>query len=590
MDVKSANTRRLIIQGKGLPGTGLTKSTMREFTCRSNINRRNELPNKYNVKDANLNDLEAVISQKVYDKYGTQPKSKTMKALETHIAAEGKLQNTEPRPFYYTDRNEIMSMQEFFQVYKQKQIQRSLVEKQNLKERIEVTRKKINEISKQVRESSRSTSPRRSNIMSPRNSLFAVTKSFLSLKNVRPATSGGVARTPSNFSPCYTEQLPVPADSSSNAAQKFQKAAGKLARPQTANSRPGLTLSTSVGQSIDNDQELLTDPDREDSRRFLTVPDAKTGGNAPGQLLLTPTDVGMPTDLAASTTTNIPDSNLRKNLSPIIVSDGQDISSTTHLQTRPLTARTDNTYRTKKLKVLNKEPNLTTKEIYRHLAYLTVTPQKSKKDENCSLVEQFYVGMFRDAKELDRSVEKRLKSTEPPASGQNLQQLLGRDSIPTSAISNRLLRPATAHSNYGLTVNTEGLSPRGGFAVGSPHTTTRLEDELNNKRIKTNINRNVGNIEKMLKDNDTRRPESATSKLTNTLAKEPVKKFNRQLSNRIPLRHQVAKKYDMSTLLKRNRDLSQRMKSAKFSASSSKLPNPHQVAYDNTQYTHYYHL
>lgn len=574
MDINNLKAQRSQLQRGIIKGSVMGKKSLREFNNFVNTQQRNEIPNKYNIRHIPTSELEAVISDTVFDKFGTQPKTTTMRQLQEHLSKSASVKSHEPRPFYFATRNDLLSMNEFFKVYKHSEYQREQLEKQQLRERIEINRQKINE-AKNAPARSRTNSPlrisRRSPSASQHQSLNTTSDALFLNKSIQPSifqvSNNGFLNIPNS----HNTEFNTPAK---NDHQRV--------RPHTANPR-----------NLKNQGHSNSHTQRDFHSHYpeLTEEDEHYSGilrdNEPS---LHQADVSHQQIGASLIQQKHP--KVARGFSARGLSMNNTPRSHTGMphQRRLMSA-------TNQKVVLNTEPKFTAKEIYRHLAYITVTPQKLKKDELSTQIEQHYVNLFRDAKGLDKSVELSRRRNEVNETTRTLNTLIGDgNAFPAHHSSNKIMskthRPFTAGSqsatkftHYDAFHNINGdnsMSHR-------PRTSTKAEDEEYTKSIREHINNNISHIEKMIKKGDMRRPESAISSTkTNSKKSSFVKKFNTQLTNRVPLRKEIAKKYNIHVILKRNKDLCTRMKGMKQVVEGQATQN--QATYDNTKFINYFHL
>lgn len=556
----------------------ISKETIREFNNVVNTQKRNEMPNKYNTQTARPQDLEEVISTLVTDKYGTEPKTNALTLLREHLANGSKV-ISDPRPFYYANRNDMMSLDEFFKAYKISEYQREMLEKQQLRERIETSRQKIDEL----RKSSPIKSPQRSNMispnLSPQKSLNnTLSERFFRAKPLRPSSSNPYMK------PEYSQQ-----DGSASQLQDaegvklsnhFSKGLTSKARPQTAN------LFSKPNHMVEGIHEDVYEETPEVLEEYEESPNVKNNKAS----TFSPREFTMAFDTQNPQHSRIYAAKADSALS-ILLDQPQKPKTeafiTKNIVTSPIP--------TQRKVVLNTQPKFTAKEIYRHLAYLTVTPRKMKKSSHSGLIEQYYVGIFRDKKALDKSLELSRRKQEELESVRTLPNLLS-ESMPhhlqsTAASRNcrRLITDATSltSSDY---VKEMPLSP-GGESVFRSQMSNRYEDEMATRRVRQNIDTNIRHIDKMLKEGELlRRPDSGISRSQLSSPKPKVEKFSQNLTNRVPLRKEIEKKYNMKVILNRNKNLTERMKQMRSSLEEKAQISHNQVAYDNAKYIHYYHL
>ena len=522
----------------------LTKSALRELRCRSRTQYRNDLPSKYKIEKAKLNKLEAVITQQAHAQHDNLSASQAMKDLQVHVAALMNQNNSPvPKSFYYTDRNEILSMNEFFRAYKIGVAQRSRLEKQQLKERMKLGQNRINAMGKQVQKKLRSKTP------PPPDTNIAET-------NIGPA---GVLD--------YQRPTLIPKISSRLTGSILGKSKFKSARPRTAEPK-GQSQRPSENQNL---EQALTVK--------KTVLTGKSQNNEASDSKKTSPLI---TDCSfANFSRRLSSHNLSKKLEETL--------------TESFTGRKTTDKKASELKasglynqgvMLNKEPNFTTKEIYRHLAYLSVTPPRATKSKEGKAVNQLYVSMFKSAKELDRSFDKRFLSNKSPPHHSH-DHLAAKGALP-SKVSPNIRHSAPAKSTDRPGNRARSLSPSE-IIHTERKSTTKQDDEMSIKRINDTIKDNLVGIDKLLKTKNKSRPVSASSQTIRPVAPSKPPKSDYRRGRSIPLRKQTQKKYDMPTLLQRNMELSRRMKNAKPVVSLSDQLLNEQASYGITQYTDYYH-
>ena len=112
--------------------------------------------------------------------------------------------------------------------------------------------------------------------------------------------------------------------------------------------------------------------------------------------------------------------------------------------------------------------------------------------------------------------------------------------------------------------------------------TTKQEDEFYSKDLNNRIKDNIKYIERMIKEGDLKRPESATSRINPS--KPRVKRFNTELANKVPLSKEIEKKYKLHTILQRNKILCDRFKGMKGDNENKNHLNSNQIVYDNSKY------
>jgi hypothetical protein len=113
---------------------------------------RTEMPNKFNKAEVPKVGIEQVYQMKIMKKnHSTVMKGGPFLSPGHKNNLD---ENVEDRPFYYTENNEIMSIEEFFKVYKEMEIYRKSQNKILLKERLDEKRRKIEELTKTHRNSS----------------------------------------------------------------------------------------------------------------------------------------------------------------------------------------------------------------------------------------------------------------------------------------------------------------------------------------------------------------------------------------------------------------------------------------------------
>lgn len=561
--------------GGSLKKPALTREAIREFNNVVNMQHRNEMPNKYNIQTVPHQDLESVISSRITDKYGTEPKSTAKMLLREHLTKSTK--NSEQRPFYYANRNDLMSLDEFFKVYKLSEYQREIVEKQMLRERIESNRQKIDEL-RQTSPSSPRKSTARSPLTTPKQSLDNTSEMFFRAKPSRPASSNVYKQSPpqepSQDSAETTKNLAVPV-----------KRPGMKARPQTAN--PITSKPQNIPEEIYEDvYEDTSDADHEidNVSSLTTMKRHLVSAQSPRELTLT-FDSQNPQNTRIYTA--------RPNSALTLLLDQPPKTKSEAFVTRTITSHAPPK---KRKKVLNTEPKFTAKEIYRHLAYLTVTPRKLKKNPNSTQIEQLYVGLFRDKKALDKTVDHAMRKNEGNETTRTLPGLLSENVSPhymQSTNASRLSRRVNTETFIQTAGNTrDGFVSPTSESVYPTHVSTRQEDELYTKSIRDDINEKVHHIDRMLKASEIfKRPESMKSRPQSASSAKTINlKFNKSLSNRIPLRKEIEKKYKMKVILDRNKNLTQRMKEMKGALDEKNQNSQNHVTYDNTNYIHYYHL
>ena len=534
-----------------------TKGIIRDFNFAVNAHKRNELPNKYNTRITRSQDLESVISTLITEKFDTEPRTDAMVLLHNHLNGSPR-KNSEPRPFYYANRNEMMSLDDFFKAYKLSEYQREIFEKQQLRERIETNRKKLDEM-KQEASKSPNRPPTRSLFESPQKSLNGTPEIFPSTaKKERPLTSNPNSNP--NKSPDEFFSTAINDEPERNSVPQSNLL--RANRPQTANLRSASmqAIHQDTQEEELNRPSITLSPPKDGLRKDL--PSATSIRFGPATQHLYPTDSVLSLLLDKKPR---PKSGMARSASAVSCSPSK--------------------------KVLNKEPKFTTKEIYRHLAYLTVTPRKLKKDPNVKQIEQYYVGIFRDAKSLEKSVDLQGRKSTGSHIISTLPNLLTESRIPHHMQGTRSSKHiprmgsevSIANSKVALeTENNDGIQPA--FFI-----TSKQEDVNHTKTVRSSINENIKHIDMLLKKGKImERQASAMSRSRSSNLERPTIRIT-ETARRVPLRKEIEKKYKMSGMLKINRDLDQRMKIMKHTLDEKTQNSTNQVTYENFKYISYFH-
>lgn len=536
---------------------GITTAEIRNFKSIVHTQHRNEFPNKYNMRNFYPQDLEGVITQLITDKHGTEPRTKAKRRLMEHMKGELE-KNSEPRPFYYADRNEIISMNEFFKAYKYSEIQRINTEKQLLRERLENNRKKIDEVCKSPpRSQSSSPKQKRSPMSSPQQSLNSTSENFFKLKKSRPTSSN---QNPSQL----TQETTLMQES-----EELMRVSGNLLKisPTRVSSlrTSDQTVKLQITEGVDLMPNTLKELDPQQKHFALSESNVAHQQKA----VRTQNPLGDP-------------------------EDGLNFQNAVIRTLRPRSAST--MPRSSSQKGLNTQPKFTTKEIYRHLAFVTVMPRKLKKNLSAGQIEQHYVGIFRNPMALEKSIDRKSRMNSQSHMADSQADLISESLVPHYMKSTRSSRPLPRRSPDTSAIRPTSSGNIKGLLVSPTNrsviqTTSKQEDEQYTKLVKKNIDANVKHIDLLLKQGkNMRRPIGETGRSQSSdRQREGVKKFNSELTNRIPLRKDVEKKYNIHTIVHRYRDLSNRMKQMKSVLGDKTQNSTTQIAYDNFKYVDYYH-
>lgn len=575
MQSKDLQTKERITRKHFHSKSAINTGILGDLRTFSSSAKRNDIPNKYKTLSVPLDHLESVIAQNSLPKFDNLPQTSMAKIMSEALLSK-KSQDIQPKAFYYSNRNEILSFEEFFNIYHSTELRRKQAQKQQLREKIAVKRQKLSEIRTH-------TIARKDSLPSPPINLEISSSSVLDTRPLSCTVSPGLANTSaqpgSGFVVTNASSPPAQIGLSYNSdSTRHTNIRNNCCIPNLKEFEKISPFEQRMGTLQVEEQDDNMVSERLGTSLNVKNIHAKHSFRNP---------INITNNYCSSDSKLQPSSFSHRKMSENI-----NVKEDFHDCQKTLNSQKTRAVSLNEIRKSNKqiaEQKLTDREIVKQLAHLIVTPMKLKRDLKTVQFEKRYAKVYKSVETIDREIGLSLQRLEPQPNDVSV------DTMPTiEQLTNRSSRPAVSlRASHPRLSFREHINQTGNTLNSLQRQSTKQEDNYNNKLLATTITETIREIDGLLKHN-IQRPSSPKPTSENIQVKpfsptrsSPKKPLQLLLANKIPLRKDIAKKYNTGAAMTRNLNLSERVKQINaLVRKQSQQDNA--ISYSTTKYVDYY--